>query len=85
MNDLILLSIKNFKQKQLNKKLLYKFVNSFRIKKIDEQTYRLTLSNIYRIHNVFHESLLKSYLHRINDQETKIIMQALKFINDIEQ
>ena len=32
----------------------YKFVESFKIKdKIETQIYRLTLSNIYRIHNVF--------------------------------
>ena len=29
VSDLILLSIKNFKQKRLNKKLLHKFVDSF--------------------------------------------------------
>ena len=75
VSDLILLSIKNFKQKRLSKKLLHKFVDSFRMKdKIDEQTYRLTLSNIYRIHNIFHVSLLKSYLHRVDDSETKIMM-----------
>ena len=75
VNDLMLLSIKNFKQKRLSKKLSHKFVDSFRMKnKIDEQTYRLTLSNIYRIHNIFHVSLLKSYLHRVDDSETKIMM-----------
>ena len=49
VNDLILLLIKNFKQKRFSKKLSHKFVESFRMKnKIDEQTYRLTLFNIYR-------------------------------------
>ena len=68
MNNLILLSIINFKQKQLSKKLLHKLVDLFRTKnKIDEQTYRLTLSNIYRIHNIFHVSLLKSYLYRVDN------------------
>ena len=75
VNDLMLLSIKNFKQKRFSKKLLHKFINSFRMKnKINEQTYHLTLSNIYRIHNIFLVSLLKLYLHRVDDQETKIIM-----------
>ena len=74
-NDLILLLIKNFKQKRLSKKLLHRFVNSFRMKnKIDEQIYRLTLFNIYRIHNIFYVLLLKSYLHRADDQETKVII-----------
>ena len=38
MSDLVMLSIKNFKQKRFSKKLSHKFVNSFRMKnKIDEQ------------------------------------------------
>ena len=70
VSDLVLLSTKNFKQKRLSKKLSHKFVDSFRMKnKIDEQTYRLTLSNIYRIHNIFYVSFLKSYLHRVGDSE----------------
>ena len=86
MNDLMLLSIENFKQKRLSRKLLHKFINLFRMKnKIDEQTYRLILLNSYHIHNIFYVSFSKSYLHRVDDQETKIIMQILKFINDIEQ
>ena len=86
VSDLMLLSTKNFKQKRLSKKLSHRFVDSFRMKdKIDEQTYRLTLSNIYRIYNIFHVSLLKSYLHRVGDSETKIMMQVSKLIDDIEQ
>ena len=81
----MLLSIKNFKQKRVNKKLLHKFVDSFRIKnKIDKQTNRLTLPNIYRIHNTFYVSFLKSYLYHVDDQETKIMMQASNLINNIE-
>ena len=75
VSDLILLSIKNFKQKRLSKKLLHKFIHSFRMKnKIDEQAYRLILLNIYRIHNIFHVSFLKSYLYCVEDSETKIMM-----------
>ena len=71
----MLLSIKSFKQKRFSKKLLYKFIDSLRMKnKINEQAYRLTLSNIYRIYNIFHVLFLKLYLHRADDQETKIIM-----------
>ena len=37
VSDLMLLSIKNFKQKRLSKKLLHRFIDSFRMKnKIDE-------------------------------------------------
>ena len=86
VSDLILLSIKNFKQKWLSKKLSHKFIESFWMKnKIDEQTYRLTLFNIYRIHNTFHVSFLKSYLHRADDAKIKTMMQTLKFIDDTKQ
>ena len=75
VGDLILLSIRNFKQKRSNKKLSHKFVESFKMKnKIEKQTYRFTLSNIYRIHNTFHVSFLKSYLHRADNAKAKIIM-----------
>ena len=68
VNDLIMLNIKNLKQRRLNKKMSHKYVKSFRVKdKIDAQTYRLILSNIYRIHNTFHVSLLKDYHHKKDD------------------
>ena len=86
VNDLILLSIKNFKQKQSSKKLSHRFVESFRMKnKIDKQTYRLTLLNIYRIHNIFYVSFLKSYLHRADDAKTKTMMQVSKLIDNTKQ
>ena len=47
--------------------------------------YCSTLSNTDRIHNIFHVSFLKSYLHRVDDKETKIMMQISKLINDIDQ
>ena len=75
VNDLMLLSIKNLKQKRLSKKLSHKFVRSFRMKnKIDEQAYRLMLLNIYRIYNTFHVSFLKLYLHRADDLKAEVIM-----------
>ena len=86
VNDLILLSIKNFKQKRSNKKLSHKFIESFWMKnKINEQTYYFTLFNIYRIHNTFHVLFLKLYLHRVDDAKAKTIMQVLKFIDDTKQ
>ena len=58
----------------------------FRIKnKINEQAYRLTLNNIYRIHNTFHVLFLKSYLYRADDSKTEAIMQVSKLINNIKQ
>ena len=55
MNNLIMLTIKNLKQKRSNKKLFHKFINLFRIvDKIKTQIYRLFLSIIYRIYNIFY-------------------------------
>ena len=86
MNNLILLLIKNLKQKRLSKKLSHKFIKSFKMKnKIKKQMYRFTLSNIYRIHNIFHVLFLKSYLHRADNIKTKTMIQASKLIDDIKQ
>ena len=82
----MILSTKNLKQKRSSKKLSHKYVESFKIKnKIETQIYRLTLSNIYRIHNIFHVSLLKSYRHRVDDKKTKQMMQISNLIDDEEQ
>ena len=72
MNDLIILTIKNLKQKRLNKKLFYKFMNFFRIvNKIEAQSYRLLLLIIYRIYNIFYIFLLKFYHNRDCDDASK--------------
>ena len=64
----------------------HKYVKFFKIKnKIDAQTYRLTLFNIYRIHNIFHVSLLKNYHHKESDKHAKQLMQISKLINDEKQ
>ena len=86
INDLIILFTKNLKQKRFNKKLFYKFVDSFKIKnKIKFQVYRLTLFNIYRIYNIFYMFLLKQYYYRTNDTKTKFILQISEFINNDKQ
>ena len=60
-----MLTIKNLKQKRLNKKLFYKFVKFFQItNKINAQTYYLLLSFFYKIYNIFYISLFKFYYHR---------------------
>ena len=72
VNDLIMLNIKNLKQRRFNKEMSHKYVKSFRVKdKIDAQTHHFILFNIYRIYNTFHVSLLKDYHHRVNDKHTK--------------
>ena len=85
MNDLIMLMIKNLKQKRLNKKLFYKFVNLFRIvDKMKTQAYRLLLSIIYRIYNIFYVFLLKFYYNRDCDNASKSFMQIFELIDDNE-
>ena len=47
IDDLIMLFIKNLKQKKFNKKLSHKFAKLFKIKnKIESQTYKLILFNM---------------------------------------
>ena len=49
-----MLLIKNLKQKRSNKKLSNKTIDLFIIRNVvDKQAYRLALSLIYRIYNVF--------------------------------
>ena len=54
------------------------------INKIKAQTYRLLLSIIYRIYNIFHISLLKPYYNRDHDDASKPFMQIFEFIDNNE-
>ena len=86
IDDLIMLFTKNLKQKKLSKKLSHKFAKSFKIKnKIESQTYKLILLNIYWIHNTFHVSLLKKYHHHVDAKKTKSILMTSEFIDDEKQ
>ncbi len=68
VDDLVMLSAKNLKQKKSSKKLSNKMIKLFCIQElIDKQTYCLDFSIIYRVHSVFHVSLLKLYNRRLND------------------
>ena len=79
-----MLSIKNLKQKRSNKKLSNKVIDLFIIRNIvDKQAYRLTLSSIYRIYNVFHMSLLELYRRR--DNSTMLVYTAAKLIDNKEE
>ena len=85
MNNLIMLTIKNLKQKRSNKKLFHKFINLFQIvDKIKAQTYRLLLSIIYQIYNIFHIFLLKFYHNRDCDDASKSFMQIFELIDNNE-
>ena len=57
-----MLFTKNLKNVRLKKKLFYKFISSFKmIDVVKTQTYRLKLLKQWKIHSVFHVSLLKFY------------------------
>ena len=58
---------KNLKNAKFKKKLFYKFTELFEIENVVEsQTYRLCLLDQWRIHFVFHVSLLESYYINAN-------------------
>ena len=60
--DLVLLSSKNLSMKGVPGKLKRKFVGPFKvIEKIGTQAYKLQLPESWKIHNVFHVSLLKEW------------------------
>ena len=68
--DLVMLSAKNLKQKRPNKKLSNKAIGPFRVRKrIGTQAYHLWLPPAYRIHPVFHVSLLEPYQRRPGDTD----------------
>jgi len=65
VGDEVLLSTKNLKAKQPSKKLTHCFIGPYRVEKIiGKQAYKLTLPTAYRIHPVFHLSLLEPYVRR---------------------
>ncbi len=82
VNDLVMLSAKNLKQKKLSKKLSNKMIEFFRIQElINKQTYCLDLSIIYKVHSVFHVFLLESYNRRLND-DSILDYLVFKLIDD---
>ncbi len=82
VDDLVMLSAKNLKQKKSSKKLSNKMIEFFHIQElINKQTYHLDLSIIYRVHSVFHVFLLESYNHKLND-DSILDYLVLKLIDD---
>jgi hypothetical protein len=68
VKDKILLNFRNIHIFRSSKKLDHKYYESFEIEElIEKQAYKLRLSHTFRIHNVFHVSLLKSYKERFDD------------------
>jgi hypothetical protein len=68
VEDKILLNFKNIHIFKSSKKLDHKYYESFEIEEfMEKQAYKLRLFNTFRIHNVFHVFLLKSYKERFDD------------------
>ncbi len=70
-----LLNFRNIHISKSSKKLDHKYYESFKIEKfIEKQAYKLRLFQTFRIHNVFHVFLLKSYKKRFDDVETSSLI-----------
>ena len=62
VEDFVIFSPKNLKMKGVSRKLQKRFVVPFEIiEKIEQQAYRLSLPESWKIHTVFHMSLLKDW------------------------
>jgi len=85
VGDLVMLSGRNIKTRHPSKKLDHKNHGPFQVEKIVcPLTVRLTLPRKWKIHNVFHVSLLEPYRtskYRAPPDPTKILQEA----DDIEQ
>ncbi len=68
VEDKILLNFKNIHIFKSLKKSDHKYYESFEIEEsIEKQAYKLRLSHTFRIYNMFHVFLLKSYRERFDD------------------
>jgi len=85
VGDLVMLSGRNIKTRRASKKLDHKNYGPFQIEKIVASlAVRLTLPRKWKIHNVFHVSLLEPYRtseHRAPLDPAKVLREA----DDIEQ
>ncbi len=71
VEDKILLNFKNIHTSRSFKKLDHKYYESFEMQNlVKKQSYKLSLFHTFRIHNVFHAFLLKSFKKRFNEMTT---------------
>ena len=73
MGEIMVLAIKNLKQKWPSKKLSHYFIRLFKMDKIvGKQVYCLILPPNYRIHLIFHILLLELYIGRKDELSISI-------------
>jgi hypothetical protein len=71
VEDKILLNFKNIHTSKSFKKFDHKYYESFEMQNfVEKQSYKLNLSHTFRIHNVFHVFLLKSFKKRFDEMTT---------------
>lgn len=78
VGDLVLLSTKNLQLKEPKKKLSFKYIGPFKVlQAIGRQAYRLALPSKYRVHDVFHVSLLEAFHAREHAAIAEMPLPAL--------
>ena len=79
IKDRILLSFKNITFNRFSKKLNFKFYKSYEITNfVKKMTYRLILFKTFQfrdIHDVFHVSLLESYINRLDTDSKSFVIK----------
>jgi hypothetical protein len=71
VGERVLLSIKNLRLPGVKKKLSARFIGPFQVRNaIGSQAYRLALPTSYKIHKVFHVSLLEPWKQRVGEEYT---------------
>jgi hypothetical protein len=79
----ILLNFKNIHTSRSFKKLDHKYYELFKMQDlIEKQTYKFNLSHTFRIHNVFHVFLLKSFKKRFDEVITSFSIMINKKRHD---
>ena len=85
IGDFVWLSTRNLRQRRPCKKLSDKFIGPLKIiDAVGSQAYRLELPDSYRIHDVFHVSLLEPYKQRPGTGLTQVLPPP-ELINDEEE
>jgi hypothetical protein len=83
VKDKILLNFKNIHTSRSFKKLDYEYYELFEMQNlVEKQTYKFNLFHTFRIHNVFHVFLLKSFKKRFDEVITSFSIMINKEKHD---